>query len=52
MTSTTFFMREKKPQQIGNYLLDEITPKQLKAEMDQNLVGNILFGMVFFLLLQ
>ena len=36
MTSTTFFMREKKPQQIGNYLLDEITPKQLKAEMDQN----------------
>ena len=36
MTSTTFFMREKKPQQIGNYLLDKITPKQLKAEMDQN----------------
>ena len=36
MTSTTFFMREKKPQQIGNYLLDEITPKQLKADMEQN----------------
>ena len=36
MTSTTFFMREKKPQQIGNYLLDEITPKQLKAKMDKN----------------
>ena len=36
MTSSTFFMREKKSQQIGNYLLDEITPKQLKADMDQN----------------
>ena len=36
MTSTTYPMREKKPQQIGNYLLDEITPKQLKADMDQN----------------
>jgi len=36
MTSTTFFMREKKPQQKGNYLLDEVTPKQLKAQMDKN----------------
>ena len=36
MTSTTFFMREKKSQQIGNYLLDEITPKALKLEMDKN----------------
>ena len=29
-------MREKKPQQIGNYLLVHITPKDLKKEMDQN----------------
>ena len=36
MTSTTYPMRERKPQQMGNYLLDEITPKQLKADMDQN----------------
>ena len=33
MTLTTYPMREKKPQQIGNYLLDEITPKALKLEM-------------------
>ena len=36
MTSTTYPMREKKPQQIGNYLLVHITPKDLKKEMDQN----------------
>ena len=36
MTSTTYPMREKKPQQIGNYLLATKTPKQLKAEMDEN----------------
>ena len=36
MTSITFPMREKKPQQIGNYLLATKTPKQLKAEMDEN----------------
>ena len=36
MTSITFPMREKKPQQIGNYLLDEITPKTLKLKMQQN----------------
>jgi hypothetical protein len=36
MTLTTYPMREKKPQQIGNYLLDEITPKALKLEMEQN----------------
>ncbi len=36
MTSTTYPMRERKPQQMGNYLLDEITPKQLKAKMDEN----------------
>ena len=35
MTSTTYPMREKKPQQIGNYLLVHITPKDLKKEMDQ-----------------
>ena len=35
MTSTTFFMREKKPQQKGNYLLSKKTPKQLKADMDK-----------------
>ncbi len=34
MTLTTYPMREKKPQQIGNYLLDEITPKALKLEME------------------
>ena len=36
MTSTTYPMREKKPQQMGNYLLDQITPKALKAKMDEN----------------
>ena len=36
MTSTTYPMRERKPQQIGNYLLATKTPKQLKAEMDEN----------------
>ncbi len=36
MTSTTYPMREKKPQQMGNYLLDQITPKTLKAKMDEN----------------
>jgi len=36
MTSTTYPMRQKKPQQIGNYLLATKTPKQLKAEMDEN----------------
>ena len=36
MTSTTYPMREKKPQQMGNYLLDQITPKTLKAKMDKN----------------
>ena len=36
MTSITFPMREKKPQQIGNYLLDEITPKNLKLKMQRN----------------
>ena len=36
MTSITFPMREKKPQQIGNYLLATKTPRQLKAEMDEN----------------
>ena len=36
MTSTTYPMREKKPQQIGNYLLVHITPKDLKKEMEQN----------------
>ena len=36
MTSTTYPMRERKPQQIGNYLLVTKTPKQLKAEMDEN----------------
>jgi len=36
MTSITFPMREKKPQQIGNYLLTKKTPKQLKADMDEN----------------
>ena len=36
MTLTTYPMREKKPQQIGNYLLVHITPKDLKKEMDQN----------------
>ena len=34
MTLTTYPMREKKSQQIGNYLLDEITPKALKLEME------------------
>jgi len=29
-------MRERKPQQKGNYLLDEITPKTLKLKMQQN----------------
>jgi hypothetical protein len=29
-------MREKKPQQIGNYLLTKKTPKQLKADMNEN----------------
>ena len=29
-------MRERKPQQMGNYLLDQITPKALKAKMDEN----------------
>ena len=36
MTSTTYPMRERKPQQMGNYLLDQITPKALKAKMDEN----------------
>ena len=36
MTSTTYPMRGRKPQQIGNYLLATKTPKQLKAEMDEN----------------
>jgi len=36
MTSITFPMRERKPQQKGNYLLDEITPKTLKLKMQQN----------------
>ena len=36
MTSTTYPMRERKPQQIGNYLLATKTPKQLKAGMDEN----------------
>jgi|TARA_R100000234_G_scaffold27999_1_gene16150 hypothetical protein len=36
MTSITFPMREKKPQQIGNYLLTKKTPKQLKADMNEN----------------
>ena len=36
MTSSTYPMREKKPQQMGNYLLDQITPKALKAKMDEN----------------
>tara|TARA_Y100001963_G_C6628538_1_gene375150 strand:+ start:115 stop:720 length:606 start_codon:yes stop_codon:yes gene_type:complete len=36
MTSATYPMRERKPQQMGNYLLDKITPKQLKVEMDKN----------------
>ncbi len=37
MTLTTYPMREKKSQQIGNYLLDEITPKALKLEMEENI---------------
>ena len=37
MTLTTYPMREKKSQQIGNYLLDEITPKALKIEMEENI---------------
>ena len=36
MTSATYPMRERKPQQMGNYLLDKITQKQLKVEMDKN----------------
>jgi hypothetical protein len=36
MTSITFPMREKKPQQKGNYLLDEITPNTLKLKMKEN----------------
>jgi hypothetical protein len=36
MTSVTYPMRERKPQQMGNYLLDKITQKQLKAKMDEN----------------
>ena len=36
MTSATYPMRERKPQQMGNYLLDKITQKQLKAKMDEN----------------
>ena len=36
MTSITFPMREKKPQQIGKYLLDEITPNTLKLKMKEN----------------
>ena len=36
MPSTTYPMREKKPQQMGNYLLDQITPNALKAKMDEN----------------
>ena len=36
MTSTTYPMRERKPQQMGNYLLDQITPKALKVKMDKN----------------
>ena len=36
MTSITFPMREKKPQQKGNYLLDEITPNTLKLKMKKN----------------
>ena len=36
MTSITYPMRERKPQQMGNYLLDQITPKSLKAKMDEN----------------
>lgn len=37
MTLTTYPMREKKSQQIGNYLLDEITPKALKIEMEESI---------------
>jgi hypothetical protein len=36
MTSVTYPMRERKPQQMGSYLLDKITQKQLKAKMDEN----------------
>ena len=37
MTLTTYPMRAKKSQQIGNYLLDAITPKALKLEMEENI---------------